>query len=267
MTATQTLELLNERGMMVAPVMGRMFSEYIGGLSYREVDLLTDMRDRRGRPILPQMPPALIEAQGEHQVKDIHCRLAMSARMSEVAAFNRSVDQLHQWAGITGDQSILDPVDFETAVPESMQISGVPIRWTSTPQKIAAKQKNRAAAQKQAAQIQALPAQAAMLKAQAAVQTSGKNCSSRNRERCNEASPQRSDHYAGHVAGTCAGSPAASEWTAVFSIEIEGAGQGYSLPAANRRFCDRHAPRASALNLGLRRAAFMNAMTEIKPLG
>ena len=37
MTATQTLELQwNERGMLVSPVLGRQFSEYIhGGLSYR----------------------------------------------------------------------------------------------------------------------------------------------------------------------------------------------------------------------------------------
>jgi hypothetical protein len=172
MTATQVLELLNERGMMVAPVLGRMFSEYIGGLSYREVDLLADMRDRRGKPILPPMPPALKEAHGEYQIKDT-TPLAMSARMSDVAGFNRMVDQMHQWVGISGDQSILDPIDFKAAVPEILQISGVPIRWTSSPQDIAKKGQNRAAAQKQAAEIQAMPARAAMLKAQNAVQTSG----------------------------------------------------------------------------------------------
>jgi hypothetical protein len=175
MTATQTLELLNERGMLVSPVLGRQFSEYIGGLSYREVDLLTDMRQWRGgkmMPVLPPMPAALKEARGEYRILDT-TPLAMSARMSELAGFNRWVDQLHQWVGISGDQSILDPIDFETAVPEGSQISGVPVRWTATPQKIQAKQQNRAAMQKQQAAIAAMPAQAAMMKAQAASLAAG----------------------------------------------------------------------------------------------
>jgi hypothetical protein len=172
MTATQVLELLNERGMLVAPVLGRQFAEYIGGLSYREVDLLTDMRDHRGKPILPPMPAALKEARGEYWITDT-TPLAMSARMSEVAGFNRAVDQLHQWVGISQDQSILDPIDFSTAVPEMLSISGVPVRWTSDPKAIQNKQKNRAAQQKQAAQIQAMPAQAAMIKAQAASLAAG----------------------------------------------------------------------------------------------
>ena len=172
MTATQVIELLNERGMLVAPVLGRQFSEYIGGLSYREVDLLTDMRDRRNKPILPPMPPALKEAGGEYRISDTS-PLAMSARTNEVAGFNRWVEQLHQWAAISGDASILDPVDFDTAVPEAAQIQSVPIRWTSDPQAIAKKRQNRAAAQKQQATIQALPAQAAMVKAQATALKAG----------------------------------------------------------------------------------------------
>jgi hypothetical protein len=172
MTATQVIELLNERGMLVAPVLGRQFSEYIGGLSYREVDLLTDMRDHRGQPILPQMPPALREAGGEYRITDTS-PLAMSARTNEVAGFNRWVEQLHQWSAMSGDPSILDPIDFDTAVPEAAVIQSVPIRWTSDDKSIAAKRKNRAAMQKQQATIQAMPAQAAMIKANAAAQTAG----------------------------------------------------------------------------------------------
>jgi len=172
MTATQVIELLNERGMLVAPVLGRQFSEYIGGLSYREIDLLTDMRDHRNRPILPPPPPALIEARGEYWITDT-TPLAMAARMSEVAGFNRSVEQLHQWAAISGDVSILDPVDFETAVPETLQISGVPVRWTSTPQQITAKRKSRAAAQQQKNAIDAAPGQAALINANAKALAAG----------------------------------------------------------------------------------------------
>lgn len=166
MTATQVIELLNERGMLVAPVLGRQFSEYIGGLSYRELDLLRDMRDHRGKPILPKPPPVLIEANADFRVKDTS-PLAMSARTNEVAGFNRWVEQLHQWAAISGDMSILDPVNFDTAVPEAAVIQSVPIRWTSDTQQIANKRDARAKSQAQQARIQALPAEAAMVKAQA----------------------------------------------------------------------------------------------------
>jgi len=166
MTATQVIELLNERGMLVAPVLGRQFSEYIGGMSYREVDLLADMRDHRGKPVLPPMPPVLREAGGEYQIKDT-TPLAMSSRTNEVAGFNRWVEQLHQWAAISGDMSILDPVNFDTAVPEAALIQSVPIRWTSDDQAIAVKRQNRAKAQAAQQRIQALPAEAAMVKAQA----------------------------------------------------------------------------------------------------
>jgi hypothetical protein len=172
MTATQVLELLNERGMLVAPVLGRQFSEYLGGMSYREVDLLANMRDRRGRPILPPMPGALKEAGGEYQIKDTS-PLAMAARTNEVAGFNRWVEQLHQWAAISGDPSVLDPVNFDQASPESAQIQGVTERWISGPQQIAAKRQNRAKQQANQQKIQALPAQAAMIKAQAAAQAAG----------------------------------------------------------------------------------------------
>ncbi len=43
MTATQVIELLNERGMLVAPTLGRQHSEYIGSLVPRELDLLSEM--------------------------------------------------------------------------------------------------------------------------------------------------------------------------------------------------------------------------------
>ncbi len=172
MTATQVIELLNERGMLVAPILGRQFAEYLGGMSYREVDLLADMRDYRGRPVLPQMPPALREARGEYQIKDTS-PLAMAARTNEVAGFNRWSEQLHQWAAISGDASTLDRIDFDTASAESGQIQGVPERWIADDQKVAGKRRDRAKAQANQQQIQAMPAQAAMIKAQAAAQKAG----------------------------------------------------------------------------------------------
>src|ERR1700728_2863994 len=64
MTATQVIELVNEKGMLVAPTLGRQHSEYVPAMVEREVDLLAEQR------LLPPMPPRLREARGEYRVTD-----------------------------------------------------------------------------------------------------------------------------------------------------------------------------------------------------
>jgi hypothetical protein len=172
MTATQVIELLNERGMLVAPTLGRQHTEYVGGLVPRELDLLSRMRGPRGRPVLPPMPPRLREAMGYYEVVDTS-PLAMAARGNEVAGLYRFAEFGKGIATDTGDMTFLDAIDAETAGPEAARLMGLPERWVSSSDKIAAKQKNRQLAQQRQEQIQAMPAQAAMMKAQAAQQKAG----------------------------------------------------------------------------------------------
>jgi hypothetical protein len=159
--------------MLVAPTMGRQFSEYVGGMVDRELDLLSEMGyfdERRGGD---PMPPRLREAMGEYEVSDTS-PLARAARMGEAAGFNRWVENLKNLAIATEDPSWLDPVNNDVAAPELADIYSVPVRWTSDPGQIAAKRQGRANAAAQQARIQALPAEAAMVSAQAKVaQTSG----------------------------------------------------------------------------------------------
>src|SRR6266705_1162225 len=56
MTATQVIELVNEKGMLVAPTLGRQHTEYVGGMVPRELNLLGEMG------MLGPMPPRLREA-------------------------------------------------------------------------------------------------------------------------------------------------------------------------------------------------------------
>jgi hypothetical protein len=160
MTATQVIELVNEKSMLVAPTLGRQHQEYIGSLVPREIDLLMDMG------MLQPMPPRLREARGEYEVVDTS-PLALAARASEAAGFIRTTESVKELVNITQDMSLLDPFDFDTAVPEIARIQNVPERWMADDDAI--KQKRQARAKQQAAQqqIQALPAQAAMVKAQA----------------------------------------------------------------------------------------------------
>src|SRR5258705_10937552 len=56
MTATQVIQLVNEKGMLVAPTLGRQHTEYVGGLVPRELDLAAEMG------MLDPLPPRLAEA-------------------------------------------------------------------------------------------------------------------------------------------------------------------------------------------------------------
>lgn len=162
MTATQVIELVNEKGILVAPTLGRQETEYLGPLIEREIDVLNALG------LLPPMPPRLREARGEYEIV-YTSPLALSQRAQEAAGFIRTVETAKEIVNITQDQSYLDPFDFDTAIPEIAHIQNVPEHWMADSDAIKAKRQNRAKAQQAQQQIQAMPAQAAMLKAQSVV--------------------------------------------------------------------------------------------------
>lgn len=166
MTATQVVELINERAMLVAPTLGRQHSEYAGNLVPREISLLQTMRRPDGKPLLPPMPPRLREAMGHYEVTDTS-PLALQARSSQAAGGLRTLDVAHQIAINSGDPSIYDHFEFDVMLPEIGELNEMPTRWSSTPQSLAAKRKNRAQQQERQLEMQELPARAAMVKAQA----------------------------------------------------------------------------------------------------
>jgi len=166
MTATQVIELVNEKAMLVAPTLGRQHDEKVGNLGMREFSLAMQMG------MLPPPPPILREAGLNPRIIDTS-PLAKAARANEAAGFMRSVEFARQIAVDTQDPSHLDVFDFETALPEIAEINNSPVRWMSDVQKVAAKRKARNDAQAAQMQLQAMPAQAAMIKANKAPDQSG----------------------------------------------------------------------------------------------
>jgi hypothetical protein len=69
--------------------------------------------------------------------------------------------------------SLLDPFDFDTAIPEIARINNTPEIWMADDQAIAAKRKARARQQARKEQIEAAPAQAAVIKARAVAAKAG----------------------------------------------------------------------------------------------
>lgn len=162
MTATEVIERTNEKGILLAPTIGRQQGEYLGPLIDREIDLLSDMG------LLPPMPPQLRERRGEYQAV-YTSPLSRAQRAQEVAGALRTLESVKELVAITQDPSLLDPFAFDRMIPDIAQIQATPELWMASPQEIAQKRQTRAQAQARQEQIQAAPAQAAMLKAQASV--------------------------------------------------------------------------------------------------
>ena len=160
MTVTQVVELVNEKGMLVAPTLGRQFSEYVGGLVDRELDLAVHAG------FLPPMPPRLREAKGQYEVTN-ESPLARAAKMSEAAGFNRWVENLQRISVETQDPSWLDPVNGDQAAIDLADIYSVRPGWVASEQAIAQKRKAREQQAAQQAKIAAAPGQAAIMNAQA----------------------------------------------------------------------------------------------------
>jgi hypothetical protein len=166
MTATQVVELINQKGIFLAPMAGSVAPEYLGAMIEREVDLADDLM------LLPPMPPLLREAGGQYKV--IYTSpLFKAARAGDAAGFLRTVESALEVAGQTGDPSHMDPFAFKRAWPAIADIQSVPESWMASPDEMDALVQARAKAKQQEQDVQALPAQAAMLKAQAVVQKAG----------------------------------------------------------------------------------------------
>jgi len=160
-SATQVVEMMSQRGILIAPTIGRQQSEYLGPLIDRELDVLV------AQHLLPPMPQMLAEAKGEYTV-NYTSPLSRDMRAQDVAGFNRSLETALSIVNATQDPSPLDTFDFDTIMPEVNNINGMPESWNASPEQVAAKRQARAEAQKRQEAIQAAPAAAAMLKAKGA---------------------------------------------------------------------------------------------------
>lgn len=119
MTATQTLELLNERATIMAPIVSRYESEHFSPQTERELDLLM----RSGQ--LPPMPPELIEAEGEYKI-EYTSPMRRAMRSSEALAIVRTLEQVTPMAQI--DPTVLDPFDLPEMARELGEINGMPAK-------------------------------------------------------------------------------------------------------------------------------------------
>lgn len=166
MTATQVIEIVNQKGILLAPTVGRQQSEYLGPMIERELDVLASLG------LLPEMPEILREAKGEYNVV-YTSPLAKQMRAQEVAGFGRTMEMLMGIVNLTQDPEPLDNFDFDVIAPQIAEIQSVPESWMMDPKKKEAKRAQRAQMMQQQQQVQAAPAAAALMSAEAKQQQAG----------------------------------------------------------------------------------------------
>jgi hypothetical protein len=157
-TAAQVYEEIGEKAAIVDPTMGRLQSEDQGPQIEREIALLVE------HGLMPEMPPEMIEAQGEYQITyaSPFAKLQNSERAS---GYMRLKESAIAEATATGDQSILDHFNNDVAIPEIADIMSVPPTWMADAKQLQMKREGRAQQQQTENLIKAAPSMASVAKA------------------------------------------------------------------------------------------------------
>lgn len=157
-TATEVLERTKEKGILLAPTVGRQQSEYLGPAIERELDVLAQ------QGLLPPMPRALIEAKGEYRI-EYDSPLSRAQRAEEASGLMRTVETALNVVNVTQNPEPLDHFDWDKAIPEIAEIQGVPHRWMKSMDDVKKLRDGRAQQAQEQQLIQAAPGAAAMTKA------------------------------------------------------------------------------------------------------
>lgn len=146
MTATEALIRAQEKGMLLAPTMGRQQSECLGPQIEREIDLLMFHR------ILPPMPPELVEAGGEYEIV-YDSPMSRMQRAEELVGVQRTMELLAPFAQI--DPSVLDVFDRDALARLTAEVSGVPTPVLRSQEAVDAIRQQRAQQEQDAAMVAA----------------------------------------------------------------------------------------------------------------
>jgi hypothetical protein len=158
MTATEVLEWAQEKGDLLAPMMGKQQAELLGPMIEREVDILSVMG------VLPPMPRELLEAGSGIRV-EFEGPMSRIQRSSEAAGLARTFETTA--AMIQLDPTILDNLDQDTVFRDVADINGVPVSWMLDPAAIQQKRQQRAQQQQQQMAAEQAPQLAAASKSAA----------------------------------------------------------------------------------------------------
>ena len=157
MTATEVMERTKEKGILIAPTLGRQ-ETYLSRVINREIDIL----NQQGK--LPPMPQLLKSAKGQYKIR-YESPLAKMRKAEEATGIMHLLSTATQIAQNTQDPTVMMYFNWDKIMPAMAEIEAVPPDWINTQDMV--NQKKQAQAQQQQIQnaLQAGPAVAALTKA------------------------------------------------------------------------------------------------------
>jgi hypothetical protein len=158
MSATEVLERSKEKGMLLAPTIGRQHTEKLGPTIEREIDILS----KQGK--LPPMPPELREAKGDYKI-EYDSPISRAQRSEEAAGLMRTVENALAVVNVTQNPEPLDYFNWDVIIPEVASIQGTPERWMRSMEQVQGIRQGRAQQMQEQQAIQAAPAVAGLMKA------------------------------------------------------------------------------------------------------
>lgn len=159
MTATEVLERAREKGMLIAPTAGRLQAEFLGRLIERELDLMFQ------QGLVPPLPAILRDSEAAEYHIEYDSPMSRMQRAEKAAGFMRALDVAANYAKNTMDPTPLDWFDFDTAMPEILDIHGSPTAWTRSLEDVQKLREGRQQAAETQQMIEAAPAAAGLMKA------------------------------------------------------------------------------------------------------
>jgi hypothetical protein len=158
MTATEVLERVKEKGILLAPTFGRQESEYLGPMIDREIDILFS------QGLIPDLPPILLEAEGEYTI-DYDSPFSRAQKAEEATGLMRTFQWATDQAAATGNPELLDHFNPDEIIPALARINNIPEKWLRGEEEVAAIRQGRAQAQQAEEAAKLAPGGAAMLNA------------------------------------------------------------------------------------------------------
>lgn len=148
MTATEALIRAQEKGALIAPMVGRQQSEWFGPLVEDELSQMAQLG------LMPEVPQALVEAQGEYRIE----YLSSATRMQREEAVQAIRTTFVDVAGIQQmDPTAVEVLDAVEAVRFIAEARGVPKHLIRSPKAFADAIKTQADAAAAQAKLAAIP--------------------------------------------------------------------------------------------------------------
>jgi hypothetical protein len=150
MTATQVLEIAQQKATLLAPVMGRQHAEDLGPMIEREFQLLADAEPW----VLEEMPEELIEAGGSYKIT-YKSPLARAMRAQDGVAIMRTFEVMGAAAQIDPNAALI--IDVPEALRELADINGVPAKLVRDQAQVEALLEQKAEAEAEANAVAVAP--------------------------------------------------------------------------------------------------------------